>query len=288
MLYGVALAARVTGALEQRRNPVPIEVILASGTFLAGQERRPPSPRARAGVHIDVIDWFRRPPCFQPAAPVSDFPPGLAADQHQRHDRQMPDASDPVIQRQRLSFGAAVRARRTSLGMSQEALAAKARWSRQSIVRIETATHSPHLDRVFILADILGVSLAELFAEDRSRQRRGDGRLPGRASISVRSLRVTPRSCRASGTRDTGRLGQPAVEERAFGVVAYQCQGRPVRLGGGPGPVGPPVQVGLGGRPVVVTAEPAVERASSSMVGVATAAGQLDIRARSKLYRLAA
>jgi transcriptional regulator with XRE-family HTH domain len=77
----------------------------------------------------------------------------------------MPAASDPAIQRQRVIFGQVVRARRLSLGMSQEDLATRAKWSRQSIVRIETAVHSPHLDRVFVLADILGVSVAELFAD---------------------------------------------------------------------------------------------------------------------------
>jgi transcriptional regulator with XRE-family HTH domain len=76
----------------------------------------------------------------------------------------MPAAPDSVIQQRRLSFGAVVRARRTSLGMSQEDLATRAHWNRQSIVRIETATHSPYLDRVLVLADRLDLSLAELFA----------------------------------------------------------------------------------------------------------------------------
>lgn len=84
---------------------------------------------------------------------------------YQRHDGQMPAASDPAIQQQHLNFGAVVRARRMSLGMSQEELAAKARWSRQSIVRIETAAHAPYLDRVFMLADALDMSLTELFTD---------------------------------------------------------------------------------------------------------------------------
>jgi transcriptional regulator with XRE-family HTH domain len=77
----------------------------------------------------------------------------------------MPAASDPAVQRRRLIFGQVVRARRLSLGLSQEDLAGKAKWSRQAIVRIETAAHSPHLDRVFVLADVLEVSVAELLAE---------------------------------------------------------------------------------------------------------------------------
>ena len=74
-------------------------------------------------------------------------------------------ASDPAIQRRRVLFGQVVRARRLSLGMSQKDLATKAKWSRQSIVRIETAVHSPHLDRVFVLAEVLEVTVAELFAD---------------------------------------------------------------------------------------------------------------------------
>lgn len=77
----------------------------------------------------------------------------------------MSAASDPAIQRQRVIFGQVVRARRLSLGMSQEDLATKAKWSRQSIVRIETAVHSPHLDRVFVRAEVLEVSVPELFAD---------------------------------------------------------------------------------------------------------------------------
>jgi ribosome-binding protein aMBF1 (putative translation factor) len=68
--------------------------------------------------------------------------------------------------------------------LSQEDLAARARWNRQSIVRIETATHLPYLDRVFVLADILDVSLTELFADvDRVY---ADGRSPVGVSAVTR------------------------------------------------------------------------------------------------------
>jgi transcriptional regulator with XRE-family HTH domain len=70
-----------------------------------------------------------------------------------------------MIQRRRLAFGAAVRARRMSLGLSQHELATRTRCNRQSIVRIETASHPPYLDRVFVLADALQLSLAELFQD---------------------------------------------------------------------------------------------------------------------------
>lgn len=58
-----------------------------------------------------------------------------------------------------------VRAKRKSLGLSQEKLAEKAGCDRQSINRVENAAYSPSLDRVFKLADALGMSLSDLFVE---------------------------------------------------------------------------------------------------------------------------
>jgi len=58
-----------------------------------------------------------------------------------------------------------VRAKRKSLGLSQEKLAEKAGCDRQSINRVENAAYSPSLDRVFKLADALGLSLSDLFVE---------------------------------------------------------------------------------------------------------------------------
>ena len=58
-----------------------------------------------------------------------------------------------------------VRAKRKSLGLSQEKLAEKAGCDRQSINRVENAGYSPSLDRVFKLADALGMSLSDLFDE---------------------------------------------------------------------------------------------------------------------------
>jgi transcriptional regulator with XRE-family HTH domain len=55
--------------------------------------------------------------------------------------------------------------RRRSLGLTQEGLAERVGWDRQAISRLENPTHSPSLDRVFILADALGVSLTELFKD---------------------------------------------------------------------------------------------------------------------------
>lgn len=68
----------------------------------------------------------------------------------------------PLAVRRRLAFAAVVRARRTALGLSQEQLARRAGCDRQSIVRLETATRSPSLDRIFMLADALDVRLGEL------------------------------------------------------------------------------------------------------------------------------
>lgn len=58
-----------------------------------------------------------------------------------------------------------IRAKRKSLGLSQEKLAEKAGCDRQSINRVENAAYSPSLDRVFKLADALGLSLSDLFDE---------------------------------------------------------------------------------------------------------------------------
>lgn len=79
--------------------------------------------------------------------------------------QRVPPSPNPSVQRRRLSFGAVVRAKRKSLGLSQEKLAEKAGCDRQSINRVENAAYSPSLDRVFKLADALGLSLSDLFEE---------------------------------------------------------------------------------------------------------------------------
>jgi putative transcriptional regulator len=90
-----------------------------------------------------------------------------------------------------------VRAKRKSLGLSQEKLAEKAGCDRQSINRVENAAYSPSLDRVFKLADALGMSLSDLFDEfDRV-----DANSPGQNG--------------SAGTRDiprqAGQLGERAA-----------------------------------------------------------------------------
>lgn len=94
----------------------------------------------------------------------------------------VPASPFPTVQTRRLSFGQAVRARRKSLGLSQEKLAERAGCDRQSINRVENAQYSPSLDRVFRLADALGTDLAELLGDVdtdfRSSGQAGQGR-PG-------------------------------------------------------------------------------------------------------------
>ncbi len=77
----------------------------------------------------------------------------------------MPPSPNASVQRRRLAFGSVVRAKRKSLGLSQEKLAERAGCDRQSINRVENAAYSPSLDRVFKLADALGMSLSDLFDE---------------------------------------------------------------------------------------------------------------------------
>jgi len=77
----------------------------------------------------------------------------------------VPASPNLSVQTRRLAFGHAVRVRRKALGLSQEKLAERAGCDRQSINRVENAAYSPSLDRVFLLADALGVRLAELLSD---------------------------------------------------------------------------------------------------------------------------
>ena len=89
-----------------------------------------------------------------------------------------------------------VRAKRKSLGLSQEKLAERAGCDRQSINRVENAAYSPSLDRVFKLADALGMSLSDLFDEF--------DRVDSSAAAS-----------NGSDRRDNQRSGQPPGERAA-------------------------------------------------------------------------
>jgi transcriptional regulator with XRE-family HTH domain len=110
--------------------------------------------------------------------------------------QRVPPSPNPSVQRRRLAFGSVVRAKRKSLGLSQEKLAERAGCDRQSINRVENAAYSPSLDRVFKLADALGMSLSDLFDEF--------DRVDSPAAAS-----------NGSDRRDNQRSGQPPGERAA-------------------------------------------------------------------------
>ncbi|WP_082404181.1 helix-turn-helix transcriptional regulator [Saccharothrix sp. NRRL B-16348] len=63
----------------------------------------------------------------------------------------------------RTQFGHRIAALRLQYGWTQEQLAEASGFDRKTVNRIENGRHSPSLDRVFILADALGVQPLELF-----------------------------------------------------------------------------------------------------------------------------
>ena len=67
--------------------------------------------------------------------------------------------ADPEVAQ---AFGAAVRSIRTTQGLSQEALANKAKVERSHMGKIERGAHMPTLALILRLAKALGVSSAEL------------------------------------------------------------------------------------------------------------------------------
>lgn len=76
----------------------------------------------------------------------------------------MPSAAraDAVRQRRRKALGERVRELRLAKEWTQEDLAHETGFDRKSINRLETAAYSPAVDRLFVLADALGVPAAEL------------------------------------------------------------------------------------------------------------------------------
>ena len=63
-----------------------------------------------------------------------------------------------------MAFGQALRAARTSEGLTQEAVALAAGLDRSFYVEVENAVHGITLDRALEVADALGVPLTELLA----------------------------------------------------------------------------------------------------------------------------
>jgi len=76
----------------------------------------------------------------------------------------VPD-SDPRVAERRRHLGEAVRRLRLERGWTQEELADRAGFDRKSINRLEQAAYSPSVDRLYPLADALGVSVGSLFQD---------------------------------------------------------------------------------------------------------------------------
>jgi ribosome-binding protein aMBF1 (putative translation factor) len=74
-------------------------------------------------------------------------------------------AADPEVLRLRSQFGATVRRLRQGKGWTQEDLAHRTGFDRKSINRIENASYSPAVDRLFPLAAALDVTAADLLAD---------------------------------------------------------------------------------------------------------------------------
>lgn len=65
----------------------------------------------------------------------------------------------------RRTIGDNVRAARTAAGLTQEGLAGRAGIDRKTVNRLEQGTHSPLLDHLLVIADAVGVPLADLVRE---------------------------------------------------------------------------------------------------------------------------
>ena len=74
-------------------------------------------------------------------------------------------ATDDLRQRRRESFGRRLRALRLAAGMTQGQLADKAGLDRAFYVDLENAKHGVQVDRIYDMADTMGVSPADLFTE---------------------------------------------------------------------------------------------------------------------------
>ncbi|MEU4768780.1 helix-turn-helix transcriptional regulator [Actinosynnema sp. NPDC023794] len=75
----------------------------------------------------------------------------------------MPAPNHPHLTENRTQFGHRIAALRLQRNWTQEQLAEAGGFDRKTVSRIENGRHSPSLDRVFVLADALGVQPPELF-----------------------------------------------------------------------------------------------------------------------------
>lgn len=69
---------------------------------------------------------------------------------------------DALIEQRRQHLGSALRELRRRRGLSQQQLADLAGVDRKSVVRAEAGQHAMNVDRLWLLADSLSVSLSEL------------------------------------------------------------------------------------------------------------------------------
>lgn len=75
----------------------------------------------------------------------------------------MPDPITPRLAELRRQFGLRLRELRERHGLTQEQLGELADVDRKTINRIENGMYSPHLDKVFQIADALSVAPRDLF-----------------------------------------------------------------------------------------------------------------------------
>ena len=72
-------------------------------------------------------------------------------------------ASEDLRQQRRVAFGQRLRELRLAAGLTQEQVAIRAGLDRAFYVDLENARHGVQVDRLYDIADALGVSCADLF-----------------------------------------------------------------------------------------------------------------------------
>jgi transcriptional regulator with XRE-family HTH domain len=77
----------------------------------------------------------------------------------------MPETDDRIVQR-RKSFGGRLRRVRTEAGLSQTAVASRAGLDRSFYAEIESGKHSVSVDRLYDIAEALGVAVRDLFTDE--------------------------------------------------------------------------------------------------------------------------
>ncbi|MFR9753986.1 helix-turn-helix domain-containing protein [Nocardia sp. 004] len=82
----------------------------------------------------------------------------------------VPKMTDDAVRRRRIAFGKRLRTLRAEAGKSQAEVAAAAGTDRSFYVGVEAGYRNISIDKVFLIADALGVDVALLFSD-----------LPGRA-----------------------------------------------------------------------------------------------------------